>query len=594
MELDQLIFQKLFRFWDKRKKVDPLVSARTVKLDDIKPKLTIIARALTGKPIDILGASRDGGWQNNTYFLPTSFNKLASAEENLQFYMFRLCYLYVQQKLGFNWPPGSETSEKESQEKAVDTSEQVLSILFQEFEILTPIYKKIKKALEEEASLNAKNNRPDYTWLYGHWMKNKPQKAGDDLEHINKLKQLVKSQQITTEIKAKAADEVETIQVDKKAQEDFTLQHHFEKVDTAEEFNGVWRDFDGDDSLENDAEALSELSLKHTVRVDDPVHSVYQADFAGNLSIAESKEIDPKVFGFKGSFIAYPEWDFSKRSYKHNYCKVFPSKTVDDNVDYYTKTLKTNARILRNLKKRFAQMDNALEVVHRQSNGEDFDIDAVTDMYADIVAKHTPDEKIYLSKRKRKKELSILFLLDLSLSSDGYTNGNRVLDIEKQVVIILGEALNDSQVEFEIAGFSSKTRNHCSYFNIKSFDEPWSKGRYHVGAVEPSGYTRIGPALRHAGARLKLQPARKKWLVLLSDGKPNDYDKYEGKYGVQDVKQALRELNTEHINTYAVAIEDQARYYLPQMFGQNHYSILSSPVEMIQSLAKLYEKIERN
>jgi len=588
MELDQLIFQKIFRFYNKRKKVDPLVSARTVKLDDLKPKLTIIARALTGKPITILAASRDGGWQNNTFYLPASFDKLSSTEENLQFYIFRLCYLYVQQKLGFNWKPGEEKIQEESILESLKTSPDVLDVLFEEFEILAPIYKSIKEVLEAEA-VESKSKAPDYTWLLGHWMKNKPQQAGDKLEHINKLKQFVEEQKITTEIEAKAADEVETISVDKKAQEDFTLQHHFEKVDTAEEFNGVWRDFDGDDSLENDAEALSELNLKHTVRVDDPVHSVYQADFAGNLTIAESKETS-----FEGKYISYPEWNFSARKYKSDFCKVFPVKTTEENIGYYTQTLKTNARILRNLKKRLAKMDNALEVVRRQPNGDDFDIDAVTDMYTDILSKHTPNEKIYVSKRKRKKDLSILFLLDLSLSSDGYVSGNRVLDIEKQVMIILGEALNDSLVEFEIAGFSSKTRNYCSYSTIKSFTEPWSKGRNHIGAVEPSGYTRIGPALRHAGARLQLQASRKKWLVLLSDGKPNDYDKYEGKYGIQDVKQALRELNGENIHTYAVAIEDQARYYLPQMFGQNHYSILSSPVEMIQSLAKLYEKIERN
>jgi nitric oxide reductase NorD protein len=239
-------------------------------------------------------------------------------------------------------------------------------------------------------------------------------------------------------------------------------------------------------------------------------------------------------------------------------------------------------------------MDNALDIVKRQASGEDYDIDAVTDMYCDIKAKHTPNEKIYLAKRKRKKDLSILFLLDLSLSSDSYTKGNRVLDIEKQVVLIFGEALQESEVEFEIAGFSSKTRNYCSYFSIKSFNEPWSIGKFHVGAVQPSGYTRIGPALRHAGARLAKQDARKKWLILLSDGKPNDYDKYEGKYGIQDVKQSLRELNAKNINTFAVAIEDQARYYLPQMFGQNHYNILSSPIEMVESLAKLYERIEKS
>jgi len=57
-------------------------------------------------------------------------------------------------------------------------------------------------------------------------------------------------------------------------------------------------------------------------------------------------------------------------------------------------------------------------------------------------------------------------------------------------------------------------------------------------------------------------------MILISDGKPNDYDKYEGKYGVNDVKQALRELNERNINTYALAIEASAKFYLPQMFGE--------------------------
>lgn len=588
MEVDQLIFQRLFRFFKKNRKADPLVSARTVSLTDIKSKLTILARAFTGKAIDIYPATRDGGWQNNIFYLPGKYSKMDTAEENIMFYIYRICFLYIQQKLGYNWKPEEGKTPGESIQKALETAPKVLEVLFKEFPSLKAIHNALKEAIDTENVTNPKNPAPDYTLLYGHWMKNKPVISGDELEHINRLKKVIQEIRPTTEIEAKAADEVETIQVDKKSQEDFTLSHHFEKVDTAEEFSGVWRDFDGDDSLEKDEEALSELNLKHTVRVDDPVHSVYRADFAGNLSIAESKETD-----FKGNFIAYPEWNFSSRNYKLDYCKVFPSKTTELDLDYYNNTIRTNARILRNLKKRFAQMDNALEVVRRQPSGEDIDIDAVTDMYADIKARHTPDEKIYLSKRKRKKELAILFLLDLSLSSDSYTAGNRVLDIEKQVVIIFGEALEENHVEFEIAGFSSKTRNYCSFSNIKSFDEPWSKGKFHVGAVQPSGYTRIGPALRHAGAILKKQSARKKWLILLSDGKPNDYDKYEGKYGIQDVKQALRELNAENINTYAVAIEDQAKYYLPQMFGQNHYNILSSPMEMIQSLTKLYERIEK-
>ena len=91
---------------------------------------------------------------------------------------------------------------------------------------------------------------------------------------------------------------------------------------------------------------------------------------------------------------------------------------------------------------------------------------------------------------------------------------------------------------------------------------------------------------------LDRRDTKNKWVILISDGKPNDYDKYEGKYGVNDVKQALRELNERNINSYALAIEAQAKYYLPQMFGQNHYQILTTPVELLQSLVQLYEKIK--
>jgi len=213
-------------------------------------------------------------------------------------------------------------------------------------------------------------------------------------------------------------------------------------------------------------------------------------------------------------------------------------------------------------------------------------------MYLDIHCGRTPSEKVYLSKRKKEKDLSILMLLDVSLSSDGYAANNRVIDVERQVSILFGEILDEFNVDFSINAFFSKTRNYSTYLTLKGFDEEWNKAKYKIGAVEPEGYTRIGAAIRHSGALLDQRQTRNKWIILISDGKPNDYDKYEGKYGINDVKQALRELNEKNINSYALAIEANAKYYLPQMFGANHYEILTTPIELLQSLTKLYEKIK--
>ena len=187
-----------------------------------------------------------------------------------------------------------------------------------------------------------------------------------------------------------------------------------------------------------------------------------------------------------------------------------------------------------------------------------------------------------------------MFLLDLSLSSDSYANGNRIIDVEKQISILFGEVLDEYMIDFQIDGFYSKTRNNTTYITLKSFNESWKTARNKIGAVEATGYTRIGPAIRHATNLLSKNYHRKKWLILLSDGKPNDYDRYEGKYGVEDIKQSLREMKIYGINNFAFAIEEQAKYYLPQMFGDNHYNILTSPVELLNSLTKLYDRIEHS
>ncbi|CAM3872960.1 nitric oxide reductase activation protein NorD [Flavobacterium sinopsychrotolerans] len=585
-EIDEYIVGKLFRHLKKSKKIHPEIIARTVTLNDIKPRLTILARALTGKPIEIFPAEREGGYKNNNFFLPISFSKLPTKKDNLTFYLFRILYLSVQKRLNLNWT----LEEKDqplalSQQKAFETSETVLTILFEEFSIDKKFHTETKLHFIQKE--NGKNT-PDFSWLYGKWMQNEIEKNSNTiLENFSDKTKKANENQALTTLKTKAVEEVITVEVDKKQQEDYVLLHNFEKVETAEEFNGTWRDFDGSDELEEHQEALEELNMKYTVRVDDTAHSVYQSDFIENTSISESAEIDAKGF-----HLTYNEWDFSKRIYKENFCKVYPKSQQKTDPNYYKKTIAKNASTLLGLRKMLTNVNNRMQQQKRQTQGDEFDIDAITDLYIDVHSKRTPSENIYISNRKKEKDLSILILLDISLSSDGYAAGNRVIDVEKEVSILFGEILNEFNIDFSIDSFYSKTRNFSTYLTVKDFDENWNIAKHKIGAIEPNGYTRIGAALRHAGARLDKRNTKNKWVILISDGKPNDYDKYEGKYGINDVKQALRELNNRNINSYALAIEAQAKYYLPQMFGQNHYQILTTPVELLRSLVQLYEKIK--
>ena len=585
-EPDEYIFTKLAYFFKRRKKRRQQSISSIVHLTDIKSRLTIFSRAITGQSIEIYDAQREGGYKNNNFFLPDKFVEFPSVEENISFYLFRVLYLSIQKNLDLNWNEKEiEHDTKVSQTKAADSAPQVLGVLFDQFPITRKYHEKFVQLYKDKA----RGDQPvDFTFIYGKWMRNNPEDESEDKlrNFTDKVKKIQEEQQKTI-LKANAVEEITSVQIDEKQLEDAVLQHQFEKVETAEEFGGNWRDMDGEDELDDHSNALDDINMKHTVRVDDTVHSIYQADFIENTTVSESAEMDST-----GYHILYDEWDHNKRAYKENFCKVYPKTLLKTNIPYYKKTLAENSSTLIGLRKMLTTVNNKYQQQRRQTQGEEFDIDAITDLFVDVNSGHTPTDKIYLSKRKKEKDLSILLLLDISLSSDGYAAGNRVIDVEKQVSILFGEILNEFNIDFSIDCFYSKTRNHSTYLTIKGFDESWNKAKFKVGAVEPNGYTRIGAALRHSGAMLDKRDTKNKWVILISDGKPNDYDRYEGKYGINDVKQALRELNQRQINSYALAIEAEAKYYLPQMFGQNHYQILTTPVELLQSLVKLYEKIK--
>lgn len=579
MDLDELLFGTVSKYFKKRNKNKILLDSNAVFLKDVKPRLTILARAITGKAIELFPAEREGGYKNNNFFLPIYFNEFASKEANLGFYFFRILFLSVQSELKINLTIDEVLSEQ--------NKEEILILLFQKYPNSKVIYQNLKSHFEAKTT---PKSATDYSWIYGKFMQNDSKECTETiLENFSDLVKKSNSEQITTTLQAKAVEEITTIEIDKKQQEDYVLLHSFEKVETAEEFNGNWRDFDGSDDLEKHENAIEDLNMKFTVRVDDTAHSVYQAEFTENTSISESAEIDSNGF-----HLTYDEWDFEKRKYKDHFCKVYPKIQLKTDANYYQNTILKNNATLLNLRKILTNLNNKMQQQKRQNQGEEFDIDAITDLYVDAHSKKTPSDKIYLSNRKKEKDLSILLLLDISLSSDSYAAGNRVIDVEKQVSILFGEILNEFNIDFSIDSFYSKTRNFSTYLTVKDFDENWAVAKNKVGAIEPSGYTRIGAALRHAGARLDTRKTKNKWIILISDGKPNDYDKYEGKYGINDVKQALRELNQRDINSYALAIEAQAKYYLPQMFGQNHYQILTTPTELLQSMVKLYEKINQN
>ncbi len=578
MEWDQKVFKALLSVagrFKKKKFENPNRSA----LADLKDRLTIVARILTGDPVEIVTAEASGGFRNHFFFLPAFYDGFASRAENDLFFVLRVCCLAEQRRLGLNWSK-QHNSDEESHSRALATLDAVLGVVAKIYPSLRPTIDAVVRS--ELAS------RGDLSMLAGKWMAPLSTPGGTSSgEAAKRTAPDEEGDDPATELEAKTKEEIRSHTPDQQAIQDYTLSHNFEKVETIEEFNGTWRRMDGSDDLKEHEEALKELDLRDTVRIDTPAHSVYRTEFFVNASApdsAASKE--------EGFFIPYDEWDYRSKSYRKGHCKVYPEKPDRLSAGYVQHALNAERGTLARLRRKLSSVNNEMEQVRRQSSGEEPDLDALVDNFSELAAGKTPSEKVYLSRRKRKRELAVLILLDISLSTDAYTGGERILDVEKRSVALLSEILSESGDDFAIDAFYSRTRNHVSYINVKRFEDGWNRSRGRLGGLEPVGYTRIGPAIRHATAEILTRSARKRWILLLSDGKPNDYDRYEGRYGMADVRRALKEARNEDVHAFALAVEAQARHYLPLMLGQGRYRILPRPSMLPEALTEFYARLQ--
>ena len=147
---------------------------------------------------------------------------------------------------------------------------------------------------------------------------------------------------------------------------------------------------------------------------------------------------------------------------------------------------------------------------------------------------------------------------------------------------------------FEILGFSSVRRQHVRIQHLKGFDEAWTgAARARVGAIKPGYYTRMGAALRHATARLLQRGEHQCLLIILTDGKPNDLDVYEGRYGLEDTRHAVREARALGLTPFCITIDAKAHDYLPHLFGSQGYALVHRPQDLVRRLASAYAGLTR-
>jgi nitric oxide reductase NorD protein len=292
-----------------------------------------------------------------------------------------------------------------------------------------------------------------------------------------------------------------------------------------------------------------------------------------------------------GEGIALPEWDYRRRVLQPDYCRLQPMLAQDAVTSPLPAHLARKARRLRAV---FDLLKPRRVWQHDQPDGTDLDINAVISQRADRFRGMQSDQaNLFRSFRNAERDLSCLLLADLSLSTDSWvSNEQRVIDVIRDSLLLFSEALAMTGDRFALYGFSSRRRSHVRFHTLKTFEEPYTdRSRGRIQAIRPGYYTRMGAALRYATALLQQQPTSDRLLLLLTDGKPNDLDRYEGRYGIEDTRMAVREAVKSGVRPFCVTVDAKARDYLPYLFGANAWMLVRHAGELPARLPLLYARL---
>ncbi|HEY8555391.1 MAG TPA: VWA domain-containing protein, partial [Burkholderiales bacterium] len=335
----------------------------------------------------------------------------------------------------------------------------------------------------------------------------------------------------------------------------------------AEDPFGMQRPADRDEDTPADefADALSELhearlvaapgSPKEVLLSDDPPERRARSEAASAIG-ADCK-------------VRYPEWDYRAQTYRYPGATIRLLPATLGPQAWVDRTLEEHRAMLGAVRRRFEMLRARRVRLRKQLDGEEIDLDGWIESYADFRAGRPLAQALYRTQRPARRDLAIMLVIDVSGSTDGWISAHRrVIDVEREALLLVGIALDGMGDPYGIIAFSGEGPQAVTIRGIKRFEEPYGNSvAQRIAALEPERYTRAGAAIRHATALLMRQPAAHRLLLLLSDGKPNDIDEYEGRYGVEDMRQAVIEAKLQGIFPFCLTIDRQAASYLPGVFG---------------------------
>ena len=304
--------------------------------------------------------------------------------------------------------------------------------------------------------------------------------------------------------------------------------------------------------------------------------------------------------GSSGPFY-YDEWDYQTRTYRRRWCRLYERDVRLKVSDVVRGVYRNNQDLIHKVRRQFQRIrPEWLNMVRGVDWGQEFYWPALIRSIVERKAGVSPTERVFARREKKQRKISILFLIDMSASTDEQVpcrdmetrQEKRIIDIEIESLVVMMEALDAFSDEYSIYGFSGDGRGQVDFYRVKNFADPYSEMlKQRIGGIEPQRSTRMGAAIRHAVQKMMMVDSDQRLLILLSDGFPQDSDYGEDRssneYGLQDTMMALIEARREGIRPFCITVDQAGNDYLKKMCDPNSYLVIQDVYGLPETMPKI-------
>lgn len=295
----------------------------------------------------------------------------------------------------------------------------------------------------------------------------------------------------------------------------------------------------------------------------------------------------------------YPEWDHLQQDLKPGWVRLRERRVLPGDRAFLDAFFASHGPLVAQVRRSFeALRPGGLRPERGLLDGDELDLDRAIAERVERRSGQSPEGRVYSRRRPQERDVAVAFLVDLSSSTNELVNGvgKRIIEVEKEALLLTVEAVSAIGDPCAVWGFSGYGRDEVAFYEAKGFAEPWDDvARRRVARLGWKMENRDGAAIRHATRRLLAQPARSRLLILLSDGRPLDCgcEQYRDRYAQEDTRAALAEARQRGLRPFCITVDPTGPQYLDRVYGPGGYLVIDRVERLPERLTEAWRRLSR-